>query len=290
MSNSAYFFDIDSLVRVENKAWIVDKKNPTKPILKISKSDLHLIESGIFKKQGHKIEFNGKVFWLPTELYNKIKIKAKVFKTHPGNLAISLQEFYNKPVVDELYYTFNLDTILNLKNTQPDIYIICSKQTKKNYESIVNHLKAKLEENGLSVKNFYFITDSFYNIDSDEIRFKKIRLLLQHSIGFQTEQFKFSDKEITQYSKVYLYDNQIDTLHLAEEINPLLNLIYQNTRGAIKDLIKENIKELEPSITINKVNENQFNRLETTKVILELSKFIKTFESFKFAENLKYKF
>lgn len=289
MSNNAYFFDIDCLIRLENKAWIVDKKNPSKPIIKISKSDLHLIESGIFKNQGNKLEFNGKIFWLPTDLYNKIKVKSKIFKTHPGNLAISLQEFYNKPIVEELYYTFKLDTILTLKNTQSDIYIICSRQTKRNYGSIVESLKAKLIENGLEVKNFYFITDSFYNIDNDEIRFKKIRLFLQHLIGFQTEGSQFGDKEITQYSKINFYDNQLDTLLLADEINPMLNLLYQNSRGAIKELIKENIKELEPSLIINKVNENQFNRLETTKVILELSKFIKTFESFNLLNSISKK-
>ena len=280
MSNNAHFFDIDCLVRIENKAWIVDKKNPSKPILKISKSDLHLIESGIYKNQGNKLEFNGKIFWIPTDLFNKIKIKSKIFKTHPGNLAISLQEFYNKPVVEEIYYTFELDTILSLKNTQPDIYIICSKQTKKNYGNIIEDLKSKLLENGLEIKNFYFITDSFYNIDNDDIRFKKIRLLLQHLLGFKTEGSNFSEKEITQYSKVYFYDNQIDTLLLSEEINPLFNILFQNTRSSIKELIKENIKELSPSLTINKVNENKFNRLNTTKVILELSKFIKTFESY----------
>lgn len=290
MSNTAYFFDIDCLVRIENKAWIVDKKNPTKPLLKISKSDLHLMESGIFKNQGNKLEFNGKTFWLSTDLYNKLKIKAKLAKTHPGNLAISLQEFYNRPVVEELYYTFNLDTILNLKNTQPDIYIICSKQTKKNYGSIVEDLKDKLAQNGLEVKNFYFITDSFYNIDDDEIRFKKIRLLLQHSTGFQTEGDHFGDQEITQYSHIYFYDNQIDTLLMAEEINPMLNHLFRNSRGSIKDLIKENIKELEPFLIVNKVNENLYNRLENTKVILEVSKFMKTFESFKFSEKIKNKF
>lgn len=280
MSNNAYFFDIDCLVRIENKAWIIDKKNPSKPIIKISKSDLHLIESGIYKSQGNKLEFNGKIFWVPTDLYNKIKIKSKIFNTHPGNLAISLQEFYNKPVVEELYYTFDLNTIISLKNTQPDIYIVCSKQTKKNYGNIIEDLKSKLLENGLEIKNFYFITDSFYNIDDDKIRFKKIRLLLQHLVGFRTEEVKFGEKEISQYSKVYFYDNQIDTLLLAEEINPMLNLLYQNTRSAIKDLIKENINELHPNLSINKVNQNEYNRIETTKVILELSKFIKTFESF----------
>jgi hypothetical protein len=285
----AHFFDIDTLVKVEGNAWIVDKRNPKVPIMKISKSDLHLLENGIYRKQGNKIEFNGRTFWLPTELYNQIKIKAKLFKTDLANLAISLQEFYNKSVVEELKFEFNLETLLTLKNTQPEIFIICSRQTKKNYEVIVEKLKEELLKNGMKVKSFYYISDTFYNIDDDTIRFKKLRLFLQHLVGFKTSGQAFSSEEITQYSKVYYYDDQIDTLQLEVEVNPMLNLLYSNTRSGIKDLIKENIKDFEPQLIINKINDNFYNRLETTKVILEISSFIKKFEGYSITNNIKNK-
>jgi hypothetical protein len=285
----AHFFDIDTLVKVEGNAWIVDKRNPKVPIMKISKSDLHLLENGIYRKQGNKIEFNGRTFWLPTDLYNQIKIKAKLFKTDLANLAISLQEFYNKSVVEELKFEFNLETLLTLKNTQPEIFIICSRQTKKNYQVIVEKLREELLKDGMKVKSFYYISDTFYNIDDDTIRFKKLRLFLQHLVGFKTSGQSFSTEEITQYNKLYYYDEQIDTLQLEMEVNPMLNLLYSNTRNGIKDLIKENIKELEPVIIINKINDNIYNRLETTKVILELSSFIKKFEGYSITNKIKNK-
>jgi hypothetical protein len=285
----AHFFDIDTLVKVEGNAWIVDKRNPKVPIMKISKSDLHLLENGIYRKQGNKIEFNGRTFWLPTELYNQIKIKAKLFKTDLANLAISLQEFYNKSVVEELKFEFNLETLLTLKNTQPEIFIICSRQTKKNYEVIVEKLKEELLKNGMKVKSFYYISDTFYNIDDDTIRFKKLRLFLQHLVGFKTSGQAFSSEEITQYSKLYYYDDQIDTLQLEVEVNPMINLLYSNTRSGVKDLIKENIKDFEPQLIINKINDNFYNRLETTKVILEISSFIKKFEGYSITNNIKNK-
>jgi len=285
----AHFFDIDTLVKVEGNAWIVDKRNPKVPIMKISKSDLHLLENGIYRKQGNKIEFNGRTFWLPTELYNQIKIKAKLFKTDLANLAISLQEFYNKSVLEELKFEFNLKTLLTLKNTQPEIFIICSRQTKKNYEVIVEKLKEELLKNGMKVKSFYYISDTFYNIDDDTIRFKKLRLFLQHLVGFKTSGQSFSTEEITQYSKVYYYDDQIDTLQLEVEVNPMLNLLYSNTRDVVKDLIKENIKDFEPQLIINKINDNIYNRLDTTKVILEISSFIKKFEGYSITNNIKNK-
>ncbi len=281
MKNTAHFFDIDSLIKVENKAWIVDRKNPNIPLLKISKSELHLIENGIYQKQNNKIEFNGKTFWLPTSLFNKIKVKAKNVKTDLGNLAISLQEFYNKDVIDELEFNFNLDTILTLKNNSSDIYIICSKQTKLNYQTLIKKLEEELLKNGLKIKSFYFISDSFYNIDNDQIKFKKIRLLIQHLIGYKTGGNCFTEEQISRYKEINFYDDQLDTIHVSKDVNPLLNFLYGNTRTALKDLIKEIVKEEKPFIVLNKVNDNLYNRLETKKVILELSGFIKSFESFK---------
>ncbi len=281
MKNTAHFFDIDSLIKVENKAWIVDRKNPNIPLLKISKSELHLIENGIYQKQNNKIEFNGKTFWLPTSLFNKIKVKAKNVKTDLGNLAISLQEFYNKDVIDELEFNFNLDTILTLKNNSSDIYIICSKQTKLNYQTLIKKLEEELLKNGLKIKSFYFISDSFYNIDNDQIKFKKIRLLIQHLIGYKTGGNCFTEEQISRYKEINFYDDQLDTIHVSKDVNPLLNFLYGNTRPGLKDLIKEIVKEETPFIVLNKVNDNLYNRLETKKVILELSGFIKSFESFK---------
>jgi hypothetical protein len=277
----SHFFDIDTLIKLENQAWIVDKNNPNVPIMKISKSDFNLIQSGIYRKQNNKIEFNGKVFWLPSDLVNKLKIKAKAYKTEFSNLAISLQEFLNKDIIDEMDFELKIDTISQLKNKTDDIYIICSKQTKRNYQTLIEKLEEKLKEQGLKVKNFYFISDNFYNQNKDEVSFKKMRLLLQHSVGYKTDGNKFIDEEITRYDQVYFYDNNYDTLKIADNINELLEVILSNTDKGLRDVIKEDISDYRPTLFINKVNDNHYNKTETKKVILSLSALIKTFESFK---------
>jgi hypothetical protein len=277
----SHFFDIDTLIKLENQAWIVDKNNPNVPIMKISKSDFNLIQSGIYRKQNNKIEFNGKVFWLPSELVNKLKIKAKTYKTEFSNLAISLQEFLNKDIIDEMDFELKIDTISQLKNKTDDIYIICSKQTKRNYQTLIEKLEEKLKEQGLKVKNFYFISDNFYNQNKDEVNFKKMRLLLQHSAGYKTDGNKFIDEEITRYDQVYFYDNNYDTLKIGDNINGLLDVILSNTDKGLRDVIKEDIVEYRPTLFVNKVNDNEYNKTEIKKVILSLSGLIKTFESFK---------
>ena len=52
----SYFFDIDTILTVYNKVWIVDKSNPNMPLLRINQSDFNLIKSGVYKNQGNKIK------------------------------------------------------------------------------------------------------------------------------------------------------------------------------------------------------------------------------------------
>jgi hypothetical protein len=277
----SHFFDIDTLIRINNQPWIVDKNIPNIPIMKISKSDFKLIQSGIYRKQGNKMEFNGRTFWLPSDLINKLKIKAKNYKTEFSNLAISLQEFLNKDIIDEMEFELNLDIINQLKNKNDDIYIICSKQTKRNYQSIIDKLESKLKEEGLLIKNFYFISDNITNIDNDELNFKKMRLILQHLVGYKTDGNKFKDEEITRYDQISFYDNNYDTLKFSDDINGLLEAILSNTDKGLKEVIKEDIFDFKPILLVNKINDNQYNKTETKKVILSMSTLVKTFESFR---------
>jgi len=277
----SHFFDIDTLIRINNQPWIVDKNIPNIPIMKISKSDFKLIQSGIYRKQGNKMEFNGRTFWLPSDLINKLKIKAKNYKTEFSNLAISLQEFLNKDIIDEMEFELNLDIINQLKNKNDDIYIICSKQTKRNYQSIIDKLESKLKEEGLLIKNFYFISDNITNIDNDELNFKKMRLILQHLVGYKTDGNKFKDEEITRYDQISFYDNNYDTLKFSDDINGFLEAILSNTDKGLKEVIKEDIFDFKPILLVNKINDNQYNKTETKKVVLSMSTLVKTFESFR---------
>lgn len=276
----AHFFDIDTLIHVEGQAWIVDREYPSIPILKISMSEFNLIEKGIYRKQNNKIEFNGKIFWLPTKLMNQIKVKTKNSKANFGNLAISLQEFYNSSIIEEIKIKTNLEVISKLKNSTDDIIIICSKQTKRNYASVIEKLEEELKDIGLQIKTYYYITENLYRMDKDETAFKKMRLVLQHSLGYKTDGVKFIDKSLKRYDKIEFYDNEFDTLKLAEKINGVLDVILANTDDGLKRVIKEDIKDFKPQLIVNKINDNYVNKIESKKVILTLTSIVKTFEKF----------
>ena len=149
----AHFLDIDTILSIDNKVWVVDKRSPNIPIMKTSKSDFNLIKSGIYKSQGNKIEFNGVVFWLPNSMMDNLKIKCKNSKVDISNLSISMQEFLNPDVVDNINYTINMENIQHIKNTPDDVYIICSKNSKRNYESIIkkNEITKRMDMNIVTI-------------------------------------------------------------------------------------------------------------------------------------------
>jgi hypothetical protein len=274
------FIDLNALIEIDNRAWIVDKMNANQPILKLSKSDLNLIKSGIYKNQGNKIEFNGINYYLPTNLMNKIKVKTKTNEINISNLAISLQEFMNKDVVDKLKYQINEDLVSEIKNGNEEIYIICSNQTKRAYETILENLKDEFYKNGLKIKTFYPISENFLNQTEDEIKFKKMRLLLQHLVGYKTDGDKFKDEEITRFDQIFFYDNYSEVLKMTKEINVLLEYLLSRTDEGLRSVIKEDIIDYRPTLFVNKESENKMNKRISEKVILTVSKIVKTFENF----------
>jgi hypothetical protein len=277
----AHFFDLDTILITNAKVWIVDKTVPNIPILKITQSDFNLIKSGVYKNQGNSINFSGHTYWLPTDLFEKIKIKSKNHRADISNIAFSMQEFMNKELIENLEYDINMDNILHLKNTNDDIYVICSKNTQNNHELMISKIEDKLLDNGLKIKNFYHISETFYNRNEDGISHKKVRLLLQHLVGYRSDGDKFTDEKIESYSELYFYDDEQKSIKLACECNKLLMFLISNTESSLKDIIKQDLKSTEHVLYVNKVTSNRVNKFVTTKVLIQFSNLIKTFESFR---------
>jgi len=276
----AHFFDIDTILVVNNQPWVVSKDNPNVPIMKLSQADFNLCKSGIYKSHDNKIEFNGKTFWLSTDLMNKLKVKCKNSKVDVSNLAISMQGFMNGDVISNIDYDINMDILLPIKNTNDDLYVICSRNSKRNYDTIISKVENKLKENGIVIKNFYFISETFYNRNSDDISYKKVRLLLQHLVGYKTDGNKFTDEEIEKYNELYYYDDDKHSIALAKQSNDIFQVFLSNTESNIKSMIKESIKGKDNLLVINEVTPNKHNKLISSKVVIEYSNLIKAFEKF----------
>lgn len=277
----AHFFDINSLITVDNKVWIVDKDTPSKPLIKITKSEFNLIKKGIYKKYDTRLKINGIKYWLPENLFDEIKIKCKNLNYDITNLAFSMQEFLNKDIIENLDYKVYIENFHHLKNKTDDVYIICSKKAENSYSSIIEKLKEELEKIGIKIKKVYYLSETFYNRNEDDIAYKKIRTLLQHSIGLKTDGDKFTEEEINQYNTIYYYDSTPSSIELSSKSNYLLSILIKNSNPDIKDIVKNELKE-EHVIITREVTFNKVNKFKDYTTNLVYTYIQKTFESFLF--------
>jgi hypothetical protein len=275
----AHFFDIESVLVNNGKVWISDKYNLNKYIMRLNQSDFNLIRKGIYKPQGNKVNLGGTDYWFPNDLFDELKLKCKLNKANITTLSFSMREFLDEELIDSMNYDINLDNILHLKNATDSIYFICSENTKENYEKFIKKIEKKLEDNGLVIKKYYFISETFYSRNTDEIAYKKVRLLLQHLIGLKTEGDKFIDEELDCYDVINFYDTDEVAIKLAINVNDLLQLIISNSPKELKENIKMALKD-DKELIVNQVTANKVNKFSTTKVKIEYHNLIKTFEKF----------
>lgn len=276
---NAHIFDISTLIQIRGKVWIVSKKNPNTPILKIDQSDFNLIKKGVWKKTGTTLRISDTDYYITNDLFESIKIKCKKMNLNITDLSFSMQEFMNPDIIKDLDIKIIKEHLVYLKNSPDDIYIICSKNTKLNIQPTIKKLEEYLMELGLSVKNYYFISETFYNRNEDKIAHKKIKVLLQHLIGLKTNNDQFTDEEVTQYDEVFFYEDDISTIKLTKISNDILKFLFDNSTDEIKEKINECLNK-DLILNLNEVTYNKVNPFKVDKIKLTINKVFKTFESF----------
>jgi hypothetical protein len=281
--NQAHIFDIEVLITMDANVWIVSIENPSIPIIKLSLSEFNLIKKGIYKKYNCLLEINNTKYWLPENLYNILKVRVKLHKVKLSDLSFSLQEFINPNIIQHLDYKLHIKNIQHLKNRPDDIYIIASKNNEKNYKPIIELLEKELEKLGISIKKYYYLTRTFNNIDKDSISNNKIKICLQHLIGYKTDNTVFTNEIVDTYDRVYLYDDDLKTLEFGEDINNIFNYIKNNTKEEeLTNNIKLRVKKDMPMLILSEITHNEIRPIVNKEILLIWDNVIKKFEGFRF--------
>lgn len=277
----AHFFDIETVIRSDAKIWIVDKSKPSDCLVKVDQSDFNLIRNGVFRSHGNLVRFAGVDYFLPDEIMNRVKIVAKNRRANTSNLAFSMREFIDPEHIGSVNHTVDVGVLSHLRNTQDEVYFICSRKAKKSYDVLIDMVEEKLEDLGISPK-YYFISETFYERDDDSTSFDKIRLLLQHMVGRKSEGRKFTDEIVSQYDEVNFYDEDVRTAHLAKEVSGMLSVMLGNSDSSVREALKSFLKSHSPVLVVNIVTPNLRNRFSTERIRLEYTKLMKTFESYRY--------
>lgn len=276
----AHFFDIETVIRSDAKIWIVDKSKPSDCLLKIDQSDFNLIRNGVYRSHGNLVRFAGVDYFLPDEIMNRVKVVAKNRRANSSNLAFSMREFVDPEHIGSVNHTVDVGVLRHLKNTQDDVYFICSRKAKKSYDSIIQKVEEKLEELGIMPK-YYFVSETFYDRDEDQTSFDKIRLVLQHMVGKRSDGRKFGNEDVAQYDEVSLYDEDKRTIQLASEISSMLRMMLANSESSVSGAIKDVVKSKKVVLSAVLVTPNLRNRFSTKRLELSYDNVVKTFESFR---------
>jgi hypothetical protein len=278
---NAHFIDIDTILVSDQKAWIVSKDNPKNPLIKIEIHEFNLYKSGIYKSQGNKLNFNGSIFYLPEIFMNKLKTICRKNKLDISNLSISMQEFMDSERISESHFEIDMDPFQSIINTDDKIYLIASKNKENGYEKILKKLDEKIQEIGLQISDVYYLSETFYNRQDDEISYLKVKILLQHLIGYKTTGNQFTNEEISEFDTIYYYDNDYKPINLSHKINEVLEKFLVNSND-ISKVIKDKVRDVEKRLCVREVTPNKSQKIIEKNIILKTSNIIKSFENFKF--------
>jgi hypothetical protein len=277
---AAHFFDLDTVIISDAKVWIIDKSRPSLPVHRISQSDFNLVRSGVFKSHGNRVPFAGSDYWLSDKLMSEVNVGCKRNRANSSNLAFSLREFMDEDLIRASNHRINEDVLRHLKNSPDDVYFICSKNTKSNYERMIEKVEDKLEEIGIRIKNYYYVSESFYESNDDDVAWDKCRLLLQHLVGVKADGDVFDTQEIIRYEQIHFYDEDQKSVAMVDSIGKALQTMLANSQSSQKDTIRETIKSSMPELIINIVTPNKMKLFSTKKVKLEYANLVKSFESY----------
>ena len=265
MNNTIHFFDLDgTLWSVNTNAWIIDKRKPGVPILKLKDSELKLVLSGVYINEKCYIEYNDEVYWIGKKLMDRIKkIKPNI---DMKDLGLSYYEKINPQYYDNMkFFKNNIRHLVD--ETEPsDIGIISARFSDDKDKNLLNKLKEELENIGLKISKFYYVGDYFLPNVNIKMSTRKANILLEHLVGFHIKEDHFVPLKQDLYREVYFYDDEPNNIFIANDVQQLLDEYLVNTEEEVYNRIIKNIKEKQPRLFNNLITNNSLNRFKTTEV------------------------
>jgi len=233
--------------------------------MKIDKSEFDLIKNGVYKNFGISINFGSKKYFVDDTFIQKLNDSVKK-EVEINELTFSFREYIEPESIDGLDIRYDLAPIKHLKSSNDDIYFITSKTTEENYKNIHNKLIEKLKDNGIIIKQTYYLNSSYFAQSSDENLKKISHVIISNLLGRNIRNNELMDTNDREYSSVNYYDSNYVT------INKL--------KAQIKEFLDGlTTKDVKKKLFLNKVTSNELNIIEKEEVELN-DKYIRTFESF----------
>lgn len=254
-----HYFDLDGTLWETNaRSWIIDKLNPSNPIMKIDMHEFNLLHKGYYVNDGHKIDYNGMEFWLSNEILTKIKTKKPI---EIDRIGISVREFNNIDFItsqlDSIKFMFNRLTVVpNLKS----ITLLTARSNIKAHLPLISKLEEELNKINIKLDGYHLIHDlsELKNNNTGDTSTKKLIKLIQSLIGFKIEGDKFVALLEDEQDIVHFYDDEDKNINICNDINEYIMLYLSNSSDVVKKRIMNkklsNKKLFTYLVTSNEIN------------------------------------
>jgi len=262
-----HFWDLDgTLWDIDNRIWIIDKEEPHKPIIRIDNYEKQKMLSGLYIKDGLKIQYNGEEYFISNKMFEKIN-KKKIIPIE--RLGVSWIEFIDDSYINNSKTKFLFNNIRHLRNQDVNICILTGRSNRVRHADILNELRKKLSEIGIEIYKIYFVSDKFYQRHNDNISLDKVHILLEHLVGLQIKDGKFKPFKQDWFNKVYFYDDEKMNIDYANDIQKIFDRVLKNTDDELFKLIIERLNSYDCVLSNNLVTNNDINLFDTHEIVLK---------------------
>lgn len=271
MTKEAYIYDIDgTLIDIDVKAWIIDKSNPSKPILKLDPLDLFMIQRGAFKRDELVIDYNDQKYYISKELFDKIQ-KKKLITIE--NIGLSFIEYIDDRIFNKAKITYLIHNIRHLVDITDKIIVLTGRYDRKAFSHILNNLRLQLTDLGIEIWKMHFVGEHTYNISSDKISSEKVKVLLEYLIGLKIEDDKFVPLRQDQFDTLHFYDDDFKNIDYAEDIQKYFEQVLKNTKDEeVYRFVMKRLEKTKLTLELNLITSNDLNKFKSTTVFLEVPK------------------
>ena len=276
------FFDLDNtLWYIKSNAWVILKDKPGKPLMKISSIEFTLIQNGVYISDDNVIEFNNEKYFVSDDFVERLERRKKGVKL--SNVGISYAEYFDEEILNKKKVNLLLNNIKHLIGKDIEIALLTARTDRGKHAGLLNKLRVKLEEYGFEISKIYFVSDRLKFIGtSDKVAYDKNKVLLEHLIGLEIEDDRFTPMKKDAYNRVYFYDDVKQNFLTVNSMQEYFNNLLMRSDDEVVEYINNRLKNETLLLMNNLITNNEVNPFETKIIKLrEPLKYPISSESFK---------
>jgi hypothetical protein len=273
MSNILYIFNYESVFEMpQAKALLVDKRDPSKALLKIPAEFATLFKQGFFRSHGLEINYNGHQAWLSRDILTQVLRKKPKIKL--ADIGLSFREFHMDSAVQSKADAF-AQICARVKfdmESENHIMVISTQPITNEHAEFAKYLQHYLNQylSTADVKVFIHVVSvagrSLTTKVGDDITVKAVAVAEQ-VIGFKIRKNKVTPIEYDRrYDKVNYFDNDDDYVQAIVNLKMILSSLKFDDPELKAEVINEHLPKC--AVWSHYVTSNEVNPLMSIQVKL----------------------